>query len=228
MYTQEEVDEVIRKHSLWLRGNDEGERANFNMDISGLNLSGADLSYCIISGPKNIVRTNFNNTNLSNSCLYGKEFRGCNMIWTNLSCAYMEKSTFYYCNMTVANFTGAIFGETRISSSDCSRCIFRYTDMKDTELYRTKLSNANFYGANILHTKIDFCDTENIDLTYAVIPRNYAFLNLIAYRDRAIKRSNDEKIECKRRRIGDYIGMLSDEELESVHKYVESVLFSRK
>ncbi len=39
-YTQEELNEVLKQHNLWLQGNNKGQRA----DLSGVNLSGADLS----------------------------------------------------------------------------------------------------------------------------------------------------------------------------------------
>ena len=54
--TQEEADEVVRLHGLWLEGKPTGERANFRgKDLSGLDFRGADLWLA-----------NFSRVNLSN------------------------------------------------------------------------------------------------------------------------------------------------------------------
>lgn len=45
-YTQQELNEIIRKHRLWLRSDGGGERA----DLSGAYLVGADLSNADLNG----------------------------------------------------------------------------------------------------------------------------------------------------------------------------------
>ena len=54
-----ELKEVVRKHGMWLRGEDGGERADLSgadlswADLSGANLRGADLSGADLSGAIN-------------------------------------------------------------------------------------------------------------------------------------------------------------------------------
>lgn len=57
---KEELNEILRKHALWLLGDPEGERADLTgADLSGANLReaylrGADLSGADLSGAKNL------------------------------------------------------------------------------------------------------------------------------------------------------------------------------
>ena len=44
--TPEELKEILKKHDLWMQGIDDGEQAN----LSGANLSGADLRWANLSG----------------------------------------------------------------------------------------------------------------------------------------------------------------------------------
>ena len=49
--TQEEVNEAIRLHGLWVKGETTGERADLsNEDLSGLDLSGANLRCANLRG----------------------------------------------------------------------------------------------------------------------------------------------------------------------------------
>ena len=57
--TEAEIDNILKKHAAWLRGEDGGERANF----VGANLSGADFT-----------RANLAGANFSGAYLYGANF----------------------------------------------------------------------------------------------------------------------------------------------------------
>ena len=63
--TAEELKEILCKHTLWINGDPQGERANlYKADLSGANLSGAnlykaDLSYADLSGA-DLYKANLN------------------------------------------------------------------------------------------------------------------------------------------------------------------------
>jgi len=79
----EELREVLRKHKLWLNGEEkEGARA----DLSGASLSNADLSNADLSG------ANLNDADLSNADLRGADLRGADLISADLISADLDFS----------------------------------------------------------------------------------------------------------------------------------------
>ncbi len=75
----QKISEVLRKHNLWLGGDEGGERANLcGADLSyanlrGANLRGANLSYANLSG------ANLSYANLSGANLCGANLSGANL-----------------------------------------------------------------------------------------------------------------------------------------------------
>ncbi len=73
--TQDELDTVLAKHALWIKGDPEGEWAYLRhaslagKDLSGANLRGADLSGAWLVG------ANLTNANLSFAVLHGVNFK---------------------------------------------------------------------------------------------------------------------------------------------------------
>jgi len=77
--TQEELNEIVRSHGLWLRLSPEGKRA----DLSGADLSRAYLSGAYLSGA-NLSRAYLSGANLSRAYLSGADLSG-----ADLSGAYL-------------------------------------------------------------------------------------------------------------------------------------------
>ena len=83
--TQEELEQFLKKHKLWLVGIKDGKRAN----LSGADLRGADL-----------CGANLSDANLSDANLCGANLRG-----ANLSGANLDYSTIpLWCGSLKANF----------------------------------------------------------------------------------------------------------------------------
>ena len=80
--TQEELNEFLRKHKLWLAREPEGEWAN----LSGADLSGANLSWANLSG------ANLSGANLREADLRGANLRGADLSWANLSGANLREA----------------------------------------------------------------------------------------------------------------------------------------
>ena len=74
------LEEILKKHELWLLGDKAGERANLSgTDLSGVNLSDADLSGADLSD------ANLFGVNLSDANMEGVNLSGANMEGVNLS-----------------------------------------------------------------------------------------------------------------------------------------------
>ena len=119
-YTELELGRILEKHSLWLRGDPNGERANLSgadlreADFGGANLSRSDLS-----------ETRFNRANLS-----GANLRGCNLRGADLRLADLRGA-----DLSMTDLSGAILCSANLSEAD---------------LYSANLNGANLSGANFI------------------------------------------------------------------------------
>ena len=84
--TKEELEVFLRKHKLWLRGEEGGERADlsgadlYRADLSGADLSGADLYRANLSG------ANLYRADLSGADLYRANLSGAKNVYVPLAC----------------------------------------------------------------------------------------------------------------------------------------------
>src|ERR1035437_8413197 len=82
-----ELKEVIAKHSKWLKSEEGGSKANLSgANLSGANLSGANLSGANLSGA-NLSGANLSGANLSGTLLEGK---------TILSFQFEKHTAYFY------------------------------------------------------------------------------------------------------------------------------------
>ena len=95
--TAEKLQEILRKHKLWLEDNPDGEKADLSWanlswaNLSGANLSGANLSWANLSGA-NLTRADLSWANLSGANLSGANLSGANLTRADLisSVDFME------------------------------------------------------------------------------------------------------------------------------------------
>ena len=107
--TQKELNEIIKKHQMWLNDENGGERARFNdMNLNGLDLSNSNLEAAYFCGT-DLVHSNLENCNL----------KSCQMCYADLS----------YANLKNAN----------IQYADLSSCILINTNLENCNLYQTTL-----------------------------------------------------------------------------------------
>ena len=89
---KDELKTILKKHMMWLNGEDGGERANMSgADMSGADMSGADMRWAVMSG-----------ANMS-----GADMRGANMRWAVMSEADMSGADMRGANMSGADMSGA-------------------------------------------------------------------------------------------------------------------------
>ena len=117
-YTAEELKVILDKHSLWVSGNDGGERANlrganlrgsdlWGIDLRGANLRGANL------WEANLWEANLREANLREADLWGANLRGANLREADLR---------------GANLWGVVGNSIDIKSGQFETYPFAYTD----------------------------------------------------------------------------------------------------
>ena len=95
--TVEKLREIIESHGRWLRDEEAGQRA----DLSGANLSRADLS-----------RADLSCANLFRANLSGAYLSGANLSRADLSRAYLSGANLSRADLSCANLSGAIGADT--------------------------------------------------------------------------------------------------------------------
>lgn len=130
--TKPDIDQISSKiaaHSRWLRGETNGECADF----SNADLSGANFSYCFLS-----------KANFSNSIL-----RDCNFMESDLCDCNFSNADLGYANFDDANLIGANFRH-----ANCQDAFFALATLVDADLGGANLSGANFYCAVVSRTNL--------------------------------------------------------------------------
>ena len=127
--TQEELKEILDKHTKWLNGEDGGKRA----DLSNANLSYINLSHV------NLRCANLFRINLSGSSLHGADLSRARLAEANLNGADLMDANLRCTNLSHAN----------LSSAD-----LRYTSLVGTDLAHANLSCANLNYANLLDASL--------------------------------------------------------------------------
>lgn len=113
-YTPEELQEILRKHSLWLDGDPNGERAD---------LTKADLQYA----------------NLRNAELHGANLQGANLQSANLQCvdlqdANLQDANLQYANLLCANLQDADLQGANLQCADLLCADLRGANLRDADL----------------------------------------------------------------------------------------------
>ena len=100
--TRDELNEILRKHDLWLKGDFNGARANLN----GANLYGANLYGANLNGA-NLYGANLYGANLYGADLNGADLNGANLYGANLIRADLIRADLIRADLNGANLRGA-------------------------------------------------------------------------------------------------------------------------
>jgi uncharacterized protein YjbI with pentapeptide repeats len=145
--TQEEINEKIKAHALWLAEKPGGERADFSgLNISGKNLEGANLRHAIFRG----------------TIATGTIFTGAQLDWANFRHAYIDSANLCGANVSYANFalaelthadfSGADANHADFSGANATFADFTGAKLNDAEFVRAKIICASFTGAKLIAT----------------------------------------------------------------------------
>ena len=113
-FTKEELNEIRKKHILWIYGDPEGERADLSRaDLSGADLRGADLYEADLSWA-NLSRANLSRANLRRADLSRANLRGANLRGANLRRADLRRADLRRADLSEANLSEADLSEAKI------------------------------------------------------------------------------------------------------------------
>ena len=101
-YTTTELNDILSKHELWLKGDPYGVRADLSgANLSDANLSDANLSYANLSYA-DLSRANLSDANLSYADLSRANLSDANLSDANLSYADLSDANLSYANLSDA------------------------------------------------------------------------------------------------------------------------------
>ena len=161
--TAEKLQEILRKHKLWLNGEPDGKKADlsgadlYRANLTGANLTMANLTEADLSGA-NLTRANLTEADLSGANLYRANLTGANLTMANLSGANL-----YRANLTGANLTGANLTRADLTGADLTGA-----DLSGADLYRANLTGANLTMANLTEADLSGANLTGADLISSV------------------------------------------------------------
>ena len=148
--TQQEVDEMCKKHEAWLAsGRKEGERADFrNADLGGARLEGV-----------NLKAANLNGANLEKANLKAANLNGAFLNSANLKEASLERA-----DLRFVRAMNAIFDGASMEYADFKDAILTASTFKDA-----RLASANFENAYLGHVNFTGASLWDANFAYAHI-----------------------------------------------------------
>jgi hypothetical protein len=132
--TQKEIDAILKKHDLWLRGKADLSSANLrsanlrSANLSWANLSSANLSWANLSSA-NLSSANLSSANLSSADLSSADLSWANLRWANLSSADLSSADLSWANLSSADLRWA-----DLSSADLQKLISIRTILPEGDL----------------------------------------------------------------------------------------------
>ena len=106
------LEKILEKHEMWLRGEEGGERANLSgYDLINANLSSADLINANLRdvdlSSANLRNIILRSANLRDANLMGADLRGANLINANLRNSDLRNADLRFANLSDADLRGA-------------------------------------------------------------------------------------------------------------------------
>ena len=130
-------------------------------DLSGLNLSGSNLSNADLSG------SNLSGSNLSNADLSGSNLSDAHLSYSNLSGSNLSGSNLSDTDLSHADLSGSNLSYTDLSSPNLSDANLSGADLSYADLSRADLSGVNLSGVNLSDANFSRADLSSSTLSYA-------------------------------------------------------------
>jgi hypothetical protein len=146
--TPEQIKKTLRLHSMWVRGEGGGERANLtDAYLERANLAGANLERA------NLAHAYLARANLTDANLAGANLAGANLVHAYLAHAYLARAYLAGANLERANLAGA--------------------NLERANLTDANLTDANLAGANLTGATYN---NKTIWPTFQICPESGSFI----------------------------------------------------
>ena len=147
-----DLEKILEKHEMWLKGEEGRERADLRYtDLSGANLSDADLRYANLRGT-DLRYANLRYANLSDADLRKADLR-CADLWN--------------ANLRYVNLSDADLRNTDLSDTDLSGANLRNANLRNTNLRNANLEGADLWNADLINANLSDADLINANLINA-------------------------------------------------------------
>lgn len=160
--TQDQLNEMIQKHSDWLNGNEEGAKADFSdMTLVGLDFSGRDLTSALFYRT-DISESLFKETILDHAQMVAAialkcQFKGATMNGIDASHTRFTGSWMHYVKCTDGVFAHSKLDGVFMAQSKFNGCDFRDADLSGSDATAAWFLMASFAGASVTSTIFDDC-----------------------------------------------------------------------
>ena len=145
--SQEEFNEILKKHEMWLKDEKGGERA----DLSGVNLRDADFRNI------NLTYTDLSGADLSNANLWNADLTNTDLSNTNLTSADLSDANLWSANLWSANLSNADLWSANLSNADLRNANLINTDLRGANLWNADLSGADLKNIKTSMSTIGYC-----------------------------------------------------------------------
>ena len=213
----EELNEILQKHEMWLKGEEGGQRADLinvdlrDADLSNINLNSADLRCADLSGA-NLRYVDLSNTDLWNANLSYTDLRYANLWNTNLS-----ESDLNNASLRDTNLRGANLSYTNLS----------YTDLRGADLRYADLNNANLWDANLNYANLNNIETNMNTIGYNLAcpeeggfigykKANECIVKLLILEDSKRSSATTMKCRCDKAKVLEIKNIKTGKSIESV------------
>jgi len=141
---QQELNEVIKSHGAWLRGESGGKRAN----LQGANLQGADLQRANLQRA-NLQRANLQRADLQDANLQRANLQRADLQRADLQRAYLQRAYLQRANLQDANLQRAYLQRAYLQRANLQDANLQRANLQDANLQRANLQRANLQDANL-------------------------------------------------------------------------------
>lgn len=157
-----ELDEILRRHKLWIYEEDGGKRATFHdVALEGMDLRGVDLTGAIMRNVT-VTRCDLEDALLGGAHLEGVTFAECCMSSTEFAKTHLHGVSIADSFLYKSDFHNALLSRVAIEDCDLHRVDFTSAQLRNVSFRGTKIGAVDFRGSELVGLSWDSATT--IDL----------------------------------------------------------------
>ena len=161
---QATLNEILKKHKLWLRGNPNGECANLeDANLEGVHLKDVDLACADLVGA-NLEGADLEGTRLESADLEDANLRTTNLKNANLRHASLRHANLRHADLSYANLEDARLRHAHLEDASLICANLRYADLEEVRLkdtFLTQTISQNIKGQKVISVQVDTSRVNN-------------------------------------------------------------------